>query len=107
MNVKAKLLTALTAAAIGCGLSFSASADDGWKRHHRGHPHYKQHNHHGHHVYGHAYYPVVTRPVYVERPVYYVERPVYVERHVHYAPPVRHPGVVVSVAIPPIVFPIR
>ena len=38
---------------------------------------------------------VVERPVYVSPPAYY------------YAPPPRYPGVVLSVDIPPIVFPIR
>ena len=106
MKVKAKLLAALAATAIGCGLSFTASADDGWKRHHRGH-HDIRHGHHGHNVYGHVVHRpvVVARPVYVERPVYYVERPVYVAPPVHYVP--RHRGIVVSVNIPPLVFPIH
>ena len=108
--MKTKLLAALAATAIGCAMSFSASADDGWKRHGNSHKHWK-HGHDGYYRHGyHAYGPVVrervivSRPVYVERPVYIAPRPVYVAPPVYYAPP--RPGVVVSVNIPPIVFPI-
>jgi hypothetical protein len=105
--MKTKLLAALAATAIGCATSLTANADDGRKRH--GHP--GKHWNHGHYKHGYyAYGPVVrervivSRPVYVERPVYVAPRPVYVAPPVYYAPP--RPGVVVSVNIPPIVFPI-
>jgi hypothetical protein len=102
-----KLLAALAATVIGCATSLTANADDGWKRGHH-HKHWKQG--HGYHQHGYYYGPVVrervivSRPVYVERPVYVAPRPVYVAPPVYYAPP--RPGIVVSVNVPPIVFPI-
>jgi hypothetical protein len=96
MQVKAKLLSALAATAIGCAMSVSAYADHG-RHNHRHH----QHRHHGHYAYGHVYAPVVvTRPVYVERPVYYYERPVYYAPAPVYYPPVHHSGVSLSFHIP-------
>lgn len=110
MNVKAKLLAALAAMALGLAALPAVADDDGWKRHHRGHhKHWKHDRHHGHHFsHGHVVRErvIVRRPVYVERPIY-VERPVYYEPYVHYAPIRRHPGVVVTVDLPPLVFPLR
>lgn len=101
---KIVLLTAVSLASLV--LSTQASADhrddDGHK-----HGHWKKH-HHSHQHYSHRHYShqrVVRERVYVERPVY-IERPVYVERHVQYVPP-RSPAIVVSVDIPPLVFPLR
>ena len=94
-------LALVTVAAMGLGLSAAASAHD--RGHGHGHGH--KHRHWQGHYAGHYYHPgpgyvvrervVVHRPVYVAPPAYY------------YAPPPRYPGVVVSVDIPPIVFPIR
>ena len=104
--MKTKLIAALALTAIGCATSLGAHADG------KGYGHNKHWNQgHGYYQHGYYYGPVVrervivSRPVYVERPVYVAPRPVYVERPVYYVPAPR-PGVVVSVNVPPIVFPI-
>ena len=106
MKIKEKLLVTLAAGAIGLGASNAAMAHhSGWDRHQYGHQqhykhHYKhhyqsRHHHWKHHHRGHAY---VVR----ERVV--VKRPVYVERYVQYAPPPRHPAVVLRVDFPSLAF---
>jgi hypothetical protein len=92
MNTKRKLLLAAMASVIGLGFSVQAAAHDDRDHRHR-------HDHWNRDHYSHQH---VVR----ERVV--VERPVYIERHVEYAPPPpRYPGVVVSIDIPPLIFPIR
>ena len=106
MNKLSKIsLVAL--AAIGIGLSASASADRGhgygrqydrqWDRHYQ-----VQHYHYVAPRYVVRERIVVAPPVYVAGPPVYVAPPAY-----YYAPQPRYPGVVVSVNIPPLVFPIR
>jgi len=98
MNTKRKLLLAALASAIGLGFSVQASADDYRDRHYP-HGHWEKSQHRHKHI--------VRERVVRERVV--VERPVYIERYVDYAPPPppRYSGVVVSVDIPPLIFPIR
>ena len=103
-------LSLAAVAALGIGLSAPAAAGDrhGHRHGHHAHKHHA-HNYHAHpyrHAYGHRYYP--EAPGYVVREHVVVERPIYVSPPAYYyAPPPRYPGVVVSVNIPPIVFPIR
>jgi hypothetical protein len=103
------LLTVL--AAIGMGLSASAAAHDRhghgskhWHKHHQ-ERHYDRHgrNYDGRMHSQHYYEPryvvrervVIHRPVYGPPPAYY------------YYAPARHPGVVVHVDTPPLMFPLR
>lgn len=93
------LLTWVAAIAMG-SMSATAGAHD---RHGHGHG---RHGHGHHHDRGYVarYYDpprYVVRERVVERPVYVAPAPAY------YYPPVRHPGLVVSVDIPPIVIPLR
>lgn len=98
MNTTKKRLLAALAAALSLGLSGAALADG---KHGHGHHRHWGH-HHGHDVHRH----VVRERVIIERPVYVA--PAYVPYPGYYAPPPhRHPGVVVSVDIPPIVIPLR
>lgn len=98
-----KTILAAFAAAIGLGMTAPALA--GGKHGHRHHPHHSSHRHWDHQR--HHHHPRVHRHVVRERVV--IERPVYVappaySRYYH-AP--RHPGIVVSVDIPPLVIPLR
>jgi hypothetical protein len=99
-----KAILAALAAAIGLGLSASATAGG-------------RHGHHDRH-WGHHDGPryVVRERVVIQRPVYVAPRPVYVAPPVYAAPvysgyydaPIpRHSGIVVNVAIPPLVIPLR
>jgi hypothetical protein len=83
--------------AAGMTSSLPAAAYDEYGNKHR---HWHKHSHSQH--YRHAHERVFTERVYVERPVY-------VERYVQYVPPPppRSPAIVVSVDIPPLVFPLR
>ena len=100
MKAKNSLLIALAAVAIGLstGSALARDRDDDGYRHgkHRHH----HHHHHWKHHHGHYYGPVVRERVVVERPVY-------VDRYVQYAPPARDPAIVLSVDLPPLVFPLR
>jgi len=93
---------ALLAAAATVAMGLSATASAGDHRHHHRHGKHSHHQGHGHHHDRYAHRPYYAPPyVVVERPVYVAPAPVY------YYPPVRHPGLVVSVDIPPIVIPLR
>lgn len=102
------VLTALAMAAIG--LSATANAHDRHSDRHwkHGHPHKHWHGrHYERHVvrdyYGPAY--VVRERIVVQRPVYVAPPPPAYSYYYH--APVRRPGVVVHVDVPPIVIPIR
>ncbi len=96
MKTTNKAMLAALAAAIG--LSVSAPALAGGKHGHRhGHGHHRHWDAPRHH--SHVHRQIVRERVVIERPVY-VAPPVYPR----YYPP-RHPGVVVSVDIPPVFIP--
>lgn len=104
-SMQKALLSVVAAAAMG--LSASAGAHD---RHH--HQRHWKHDHHHRHGHGHHHDRYAHRPYYAspylvpERVI--VERPVYVAPPApYYYPPVRRPGWVVSVDVPPIVIPLR
>ncbi len=98
MKTKSTLILVAIGSTLSLALSAPAAARDDYGRDHR-HHHHKHWKHQGH-GYGHE-------RVIRERVV--VERPVYVERYVTYAPPPppRYSGIVLSVDIPPLVFPLR
>jgi hypothetical protein len=99
MKITNKAILAALAAAIGLGLSASATAGGHHGHHHR--------DRHWVHYDGPRYVVrervVVQRPVYVAPPVY--AAPVYPG---YYPAPIpRHSGIVVNVAVPPLVIPLR
>ena len=106
MKSTTKAILASLAATIGLGLSAPVLAGGTHGHRHGGHHqrHWHQHGHGPHHAYG----PIVRERVVVHRPVY-VAPPVYaapVYSGYYYAPP-HHSGIVVNVAIPPLVIPLR
>ena len=96
-----KAILAALAAALGLGLSATAMAGG------HGHRHGHHHDRHWKHYDGHRHIVreriVINRPVYGAPPVY--AAPVY--SGYYPAPIPRHSGIVVNVAIPPLVIPLR